>query len=63
MSQKYTDQDSLLTVTKAWFPLDRNRIVKSCDSRFWFMVERLITIENRNRTEIGSDLQPKRFLS
>ena len=39
-------------------------IVKSCDSsRFWLIVEKLTTIENKNVTEIGSDLQPRRFLS
>ena len=49
---------------KAWFPLDRNGIVKSCDSsRFWLIVERLITFENKYLTKIGSDLQLKRFLS
>ena len=49
---------------KAWFPLDRNRIVKLCDSsRFWLIVETLSTIENKNPTEIGLDLQPKRLLS
>ena len=49
---------------KIWYPLDRNGIVKSCDSsRFWLIIERLITFEYENRTEIGSDLQPKRFLS
>ena len=48
---------------KAWFPLDRNKIVKSCDSsRFWLIVERLITLESKNLTEIGLDLQFKRFL-
>ena len=32
--------------------------MKSCDSsRFWLIVERLIIIENKNLTEIGSDLQ------
>ena len=41
-----------------------HQIVKSYDSsRFWLIVERLITIENKTLTEIGSDLQPKRFLS
>ena len=50
--------------SKAWFPLDRNGILKSCDSGcFWFNVERLIKNENKNLTEISSDLQPKRFLS
>ena len=44
----------------AWFPLDRNGIVKSCDSsRFWNIVEKLATIESKNITEISSDLQPK----
>ena len=52
-----------MTVSKAWFPLDRNGIVKdrvkSCDSsRFWSTVERLITIENKNLSKIGSGLQP-----
>ena len=50
--------------TKAPFALDRNRIVKSRDSsRFWLIVEILITIENKSLTEIASDLQPERFLS
>ena len=40
---------------KEWFPLDRNRIMKSCNSG------RLITNEYKNLTEIGSELQPKRF--
>ena len=42
---------------KAWFPLDPNRIMQ-------FMqvpAQRLITIESKYLTEIGSDLQPKRF--
>ena len=48
----------------SWFPLDRNRIVKSRNSsRFWLSVERLMTIENKSLTEIVSDLQPERFLS
>ena len=48
---------------KPGFLLDRNLIVKSCDSsKFWFIVERLVTIENKNFTQIGLDLQPKRFL-
>ena len=48
---------------KAWFPLDRNRIVKSCDlSRIWLIVEGLITLESKNLTEIGLYLQLKRFL-
>ena len=52
------------TKSKAQFPLDRNEIMKSCvSSRFWLIVERLITVKNKNITEIGSDLQPKRFLS
>ena len=43
--------------------VDRNGIVKSCDSSsFWLIVERLITVENNNLTEIGSNLQPQRFL-
>ena len=51
-------------IAKACFPLDRTGIVKSCDSS-WFqhIVERLITIENENLTEIASNLQPKRCLS
>ena len=37
-----------------FFPLDRNDIVKSCDSScFWFIVERLITTENKNHTKTG----------
>ena len=33
---------------KAWFPLDRNRIVKSRDSsRLWLIVERLIATEKK----------------
>ena len=42
-------------IAKACFPLDRTRIVKSCNSS-WFqhIVERLITIENENLTEIAS---------
>ena len=49
---------------KAWFPLDRNRIVKSRDSsRVWLIVERLITLDSKNLIEIGLDLQLKRFLS
>ena len=48
----------------AWFPIDRNRIVKSCDSsRFLVILARLITIESKNVTEIGSDFQSKGFLS
>ena len=52
----------LLRQLKAWFPLDRNGIVKSCDS-IWFQltVERLISIENKNLTKI--DFRHKRFLS
>ena len=42
----------------AWFLLNHNRSVKSSDSgRFQLIVERLITIESKNLTEIGSDLQ------
>ena len=49
---------------EAWFPLDRNRIVKSRDSsRFWLIAEKLITTENKSLIEIISDLQPERFLS
>ena len=49
---------------KAWFPFDLYRIVESCySSRFWIIADRLITIKNHNIIEIGSDLQPKRFLS
>ena len=50
---------------KAWFPLDRNEIVKSRDSSRFLpvIVKRLIEIENKNLTEIASDLQRKRFLS
>ena len=52
-----------LFTIKLAFPLNRNGIVKSCDSsRFWLIVARLITIENKNRTEIGSDLQSKNFV-
>ena len=39
--------------SKAWFPLDRNRIVKSYDSsRFWLIAERLTTAEK-------TDILPK----
>ena len=49
---------------KVWFPLDHNGNTKSCGSRkFWFITERLITIENKYLNEIGVDLQPKQFLS
>ena len=49
---------------KVWFPSEHNGIVKSYDSsRFLFIVDRLITIENKTLTEIGSGLQAKRFLS
>ena len=42
---------------KAWFPLDRNGIMKLCDSNwFWVIIKRLIKIENKNLTEIASDL-------
>ena len=54
----------LESLLKELDPLDRNRIVKSCDSgRFWLIVKRLITLEDKNLTEIGLDLQLKRFLS
>ena len=55
----------LFTLTvEAWFPSDCNRIVKSCDSStFWLIVKRLITLESKNLTEMGLDLQLKRFLS
>ena len=47
-----------------WFPSDPNGIVKSCDpSWFQHITERLITTENKNLTEIASDLQRKRYLS
>ena len=43
--------------------LGRNFMVKSCvSSRFWLILERLITTENKNLIRIGLDLQPKRFL-
>ena len=47
-----------------WFPLDPNRIVQLCDSSSaWLIVEILSTIESKNPSEIGSNLQPSRFLS
>ena len=56
--------DLMETRHKAWFPLDRKGIMKSCDSsRFWLIEERLITTEMKNLAEIGSYLQAKRFLS
>ena len=64
VQNKIKSQQNTLLCSMAWFPLNRNRIVKSCDpSRFWLIAERLIAIENKNFTEIGSDLQPKRILS
>ena len=52
--------DNIARLVKAWFPLDRNGIVKSYDlSRFWPFVEKLTTVENTNGTVIGSDLQLK----
>ena len=57
-------QQSTLLCSKAWFNLNLNGIVKSSDSRrFWLFVERLITTEYKNVTKIVSDLQPKRILS
>ena len=51
-------------ISNAWFPLNRTGIVKSCDSNWHqHIVERLITVENENLTEIASNLQPKRYLS
>ena len=44
---------------KAWFPLDHNRIMKSC-IQAGSSSERLITTERKNLSEIGSDLRPKR---
>ena len=43
----------------------RKQVLACCrdSSRFWLIVERLITIENKSLTEIASDLQPERFLS
>ena len=47
----------------AWFPLDCNGIMKSCDpSRFWLIVKRFITLENKNLIEIGSNLQPNSLI-
>ena len=47
---------------KAWFPLDRNRIVKSRGSSgFWLIVERLITIKGKGLAEVALDLRPERF--
>ena len=41
----------------------RNGIVKSCDSgRSCLILDRFITLESKNLTEICSHLQPKRFL-
>ena len=38
-----------IAITNAWFPLDRNAIVKSChSSRLWLTVEISITIEKKN---------------
>ena len=63
-SPKLIKTQQIMGPCKAWFPLARSRIVKSCDSsRFWLTAEKLVTTENKNLTEVGSDLQPKEFLS
>ena len=46
--------DLMETRLKAWFPLDCNGIVKSCDSnRVQLIEEKLSTIENKDRTYVG----------
>ena len=48
---------------KPGFYLDRNDIVKSCDlSRFWPIGREINQNIYNIINEIGSDLQPKRFL-
>ena len=57
---EYKSHDSMILLRSngnAWFPLDRNGIVKSCDSgRFWVLEERFIKIENKYLTKTDSDL-------
>ena len=54
---------SYMELLKPGFHQDRNGIVKSCDSNwFYLIVKTLIKIKNKNLTKIASDLQPKRSL-
>ena len=55
--RKKAETNYLQSYLKAWFPLDRNGIVKSCDSSFLkLIVKRSIKTENKNLSEIASDL-------
>ena len=56
--------NDLILVSKALFLLDSKGVAKLCDSsRFWLIVEKLITSENKDLNEMGPDLQSRRILS